>query len=95
MYDKVFLCQINVTRDCNLRCEHCYISTEKKVESKYMSEGDFKTVISQLCDFLESKPEYSSADVHVIGGEPTLLGEKFYDKLIPYANEKFSKIKGK
>ncbi|EGR3310002.1 radical SAM protein [Vibrio parahaemolyticus] len=92
MFNSTFLCQINVTRDCNLRCEHCYISTDKKVSSKYMTKDQFYQVIDQLCDFLVSNPSYLNAEVHVIGGEPSMLGEKFFKEVLPYANEKFSQI---
>jgi len=96
MTDKTFLFQINVTRDCNLRCTHCYISTEKKVESKYMSDEQFLIAIEQIVDFMvtdyENRHEYGHAEIHVIGGEPTMLGYKFFERNIPIAREKLSAI---
>lgn len=93
---KTFLLQINTTRDCNLRCTHCYISSEKKDISTFMSEDNFVDVFKKLADFLNSdyaKSEYSLADVHVIGGEPTLLGLAFYEKLMPLAREQLKGLK--
>ncbi|MFK4132059.1 radical SAM protein [Pseudomonas luteola] len=83
---RTFLCQINVTRDCNLRCTHCYISTDKKVSSQYMSEDQFISVFTNLAEFLNSpsgRDQYAIAEVHVIGGEPTMLGSEFFKSLLP------------
>lgn len=83
---RTFLCQVNVTRDCNLRCTHCYISTDKKVSSQYMENGQFVSVFENLADFLASQAgssQYSVVDIHVIGGEPTMLGYDFYKETIP------------
>lgn len=87
---KTFLLQINTTRDCNLRCTHCYISSEKKDLSGFMSEDNFVDVFSKLVDFLNSdyaRSEYGLVDIHVIGGEPTMLGYDYYAKLLPRVRE--------
>lgn len=93
---KTFLLQINTTRDCNLRCTHCYISTEKKEISRLMSESHFLSVFEQFAAFLNTpaaEEEYNLADIHVIGGEPTMLGYDFYARLLPKARELLSKVK--
>lgn len=90
---KTFLLQINTTRDCNLRCTHCYISTEKKELSRFMDEAHFTSVFTQFAEFLNTpfaKEEYSLADIHIIGGEPTMLGFDFYNRLIPLARQALS-----
>lgn len=86
---KQFLLQINVTRDCNLRCTHCYISTDKKNASKYMTEDQFLKTFADLADFFKTPKgrEYDVADIHVIGGEPTMLGVEFYQKTLPKVRE--------
>lgn len=85
--NKTFLFQVNVTRDCNLRCTHCYISTDKKVASKYMGKDQFIEVFEQIKTFLNSDHAksigYDFADIHVIGGEPTMLGIDFYQETLP------------
>lgn len=97
MSGRTFLFQVNVTRDCNLRCTHCYISSDKKAQSQFMSESEFIEVFSQIKDFLEKdsngKREYSLADIHVIGGEPTMLGVKFFENTIPKIKEMLSNVK--
>lgn len=92
---KTFLLQINTTRDCNLRCTHCYISTDKKEISQFMSDEHFLSVFEQFAAFLNSPAgdEYNLADIHVIGGEPTMLGYDFYARLLPQAREHLAKVK--
>lgn len=91
MSDRTFLFQINVTRDCNLRCTHCYISTDKKAASQFMSEPQFISTFEQIVDFMkidyDGKREYAHAEIHVIGGEPTMLGNKFFQKNMPVIRE--------
>lgn len=97
MQNRTFLFQVNVTRDCNLRCTHCYISSDKKAQSQFMSEEQFIEVFVQIKEFLkqdaEGRAEYSMADIHVIGGEPTMLGYKFFEKTMPRVRELMSEVK--
>lgn len=81
---KSLLVQFNVTRDCNLRCTHCYISQDKKRHSYSMSSSFFDSGIEGLAQFIESESgqQFSEVDVHIIGGEPTLLGIDFFREKI-------------
>jgi len=96
MSDKTFLFQLNVTRDCNLRCTHCYISTDKKAASQFVTEEQFIESFQQIVDFMkkdyEGAKQYGLAEIHVIGGEPTMLGLKFYNNTIPIIRELLSQI---
>lgn len=92
MYSGTFLCQINITRDCNLRCQHCYISTDKKAQSQFMTIEQYKQVIDQLCDFAKKRKKYKNLEIHVIGGEPTMLPYKFHQEAVSYSKEKFAKL---
>lgn len=87
--NKQFLLQINVTRDCNLRCTHCYISSDKKYESERMSDDQFIKTFEDLKAFFKSPQgkQYDIADIHVIGGEPTMLGYDFYERNLPKVRE--------
>lgn len=91
-----FLYQINVTRDCNLRCDHCYIHSDKKASSKFMSEDQFISIFEKIRDHLLSDQcgdnKYSRADIHVIGGEPCMLGIDFYRRTMPVVKSILSKI---
>ncbi len=93
---KSFLLQVNTTRDCNLRCTHCYISTEKKELSQTMTEKHFLSVFDELVTFLNTPralKTYALADVHIIGGEPTMLGLSFYQRMIPLIREKLKQVR--
>lgn len=99
MSNKTFLFQLNVTRDCNLRCTHCYISTDKKAESQYMNDAQFLETFDQIIDYMKSdyegRNEYSHAEIHIIGGEPTMLGNAFFEKNMPLVREKLKEMKQK
>jgi radical SAM protein with 4Fe4S-binding SPASM domain len=85
---KVFLFQVNVTRDCNLRCQHCYISSEMKALSNRMTVSQFLKIVKDIGEYMKnSGTETNHAEIHVIGGEPTLLGALFFDRVMPQAYE--------
>lgn len=96
MSGRAFLFQINVTRDCNLRCTHCYISTDKKASSQFMSKDQLIHIVQGAIDFLkhdaETKQEYSLADIHIIGGEPSMLGVKFFKEVMPIIKDMLSHV---
>lgn len=83
---KTFLYQINVTRDCNLRCTHCYIDSEVKKFSGKMTSPNFLKIFADIPKHMKSIG-YDHAEIHVIGGEPTMLGKDFFDDNIPAARE--------
>jgi radical SAM protein with 4Fe4S-binding SPASM domain len=79
-----FLYQANVTRKCGLRCAHCYISSKVKDESGEMSVEDLLKIVSGIADHMAVNGQ-TNAEIHVIGGEPTVLGLPFFQKAIPEA----------
>tara|TARA_Y100001972_G_scaffold34560_1_gene42892 strand:+ start:7313 stop:8500 length:1188 start_codon:yes stop_codon:yes gene_type:complete len=85
-----FLYQLNVTRRCNLRCSHCYISSDKKDISPDWSESDFLHVIGSIKEYMISdyakSRGHKKAEIHVIGGEPTELGIEFFENVLPAAH---------
>lgn len=82
--NSVFLFQINVTRDCNLRCSHCYIASEVKALSGRLSVSQFTKIVRDIGEYMVGS-EHTHAEIHVIGGEPTMLGALFYDRVMPEA----------
>lgn len=73
----------NVTRECNMKCSHCYINaTEKKLEDELSTE-EAKKVIDQI-------HKVSSPLLILSGGEP-LLRQDIYE-LIEYGTKKGLKI---
>ncbi len=80
--EKTFLYQINVTRDCNLRCTHCYIHSDVKANSKTMVDEQILHIAKGIVEHMK-KINYRHAEIHFVGGEPTMLGLEFFKKNIP------------
>ncbi len=59
------LFHINVTRQCQLACSHCYIDQEIRDNDTAMSAAKMQEIADVIGD--------THADVHIIGGEPTLV----------------------
>ena len=73
----------NVTRECNMKCSHCYINaTEKKLEDELSTE-EAKNLIDQIY-------EVSSPLLILSGGEP-LLRQDIYE-FIEYGTKKGLKM---
>ncbi len=77
-----WLYQINLTRRCNLRCAHCYIETGVRKAGGTMTREDFLRVIRGIAGHIDGR---GRADIHVTGGEPTLLGAGFFADVMPGA----------
>ena len=73
----------NVTRECNLKCSHCYINAaDKKLEGELSTE-EGKRLIDQICEI--SKPL-----LVLSGGEPLLRSDIY--ELIQYGSSKGLKM---
>ncbi|MBV6633898.1 MAG: radical SAM protein [Alphaproteobacteria bacterium] len=81
---KTYLYQVNITRDCNLRCTHCYIHSDVKKASGKMAPQNFRKIFADIGEHM-SQIGYDHAEIHVIGGEPTILGLPFFEENIPPA----------
>lgn len=84
--EKTYLYQINVTRDCNLRCTHCYIHSDVKANSKTMNDEQIMHIGAGIIEHMK-KINYGHAEIHFVGGEPTMLGLEFFKKNIPVFKE--------
>ncbi|WP_172403048.1 radical SAM protein [Pseudomonas putida] len=84
-----FLFQINVTRRCDMRCSHCYILSDKKDKSPDMTEAEFLHVVQGIVEHMQADhnfaQRYNHVDIHVIGGEPSMLGVPFFESVLPKA----------
>lgn len=83
---RTFLFQVNVTRDCNLRCSHCYIASEVKALSNRMTVSQFLKIIRDIGEFMLTAKN-THAEIHIVGGEPTMLGAKFFHRVMEEAYE--------
>ncbi len=73
----------NVTRECNMKCSHCYINaTDKKLDDE-LTTKEAKNVIDQI-------HQVSSPLLILSGGEPLLRQDIF--ELIEYGSKKGLKI---
>jgi radical SAM protein with 4Fe4S-binding SPASM domain len=73
----------NVTRECNLKCSHCYINAaDKKLENELTTE-EGKRLIDQIC-------ETSHPLLVLSGGEPLLRPDVY--ELIQYGSNKGLKM---
>ncbi len=73
----------NVTRECNMKCSHCYINaTDKKLEDE-LTTKEAKTVIDQIY-------QVSNPLLILSGGEPLLRSDIF--ELIEYGSKKGLKM---
>jgi radical SAM protein with 4Fe4S-binding SPASM domain len=82
MAHRTFLYHVNVTRDCNLRCTHCYISSIVKKHSGEMERQNVINIAHGIVKHME-RIGYDLAEIHLIGGEPTQLGVDFFEYVIP------------
>ncbi len=69
----------NYTRTCNLKCRHCYSSSEAKIYENELTTDEAKAFIDDLADFKVPVILFS-------GGEP-LIRKDFFE-LAAYAREK-------
>lgn len=90
---ETFLYQINVTRDCNIRCSHCYISSETKANSRFMRADRFLSIIDQIVAHLQTADQYQHGEIHVVGGEPGMLGAAFFRDVVPEARRRLVSAK--
>lgn len=86
MDKQTYLYQINVTRDCNLRCTHCYIHSDVKAASKNMVDEQIMQIAHGIVEHMK-KIKYTHAEIHFVGGEPTMLGLDFFKNNIPKFKE--------
>jgi radical SAM protein with 4Fe4S-binding SPASM domain len=79
---KTYLYQINLTRDCNLRCTHCYISSLVKKVSGEMERENVVKIARGIVEHMATI-DHDFAEIHLIGGEPTMLGPDFFEDVVP------------
>ena len=65
------LYHINVTRQCNLGCSHCYIELEIRDRKDILSPDQFSEIMIAIRDLFQE--DRRPPDIHIIGGEPTLV----------------------
>ncbi len=71
---------IKPTMSCNMRCKHCF-------NGDVLNASDMLD-IDTVCDFIEAAcKEYKDVKVTFHGGEPTLAGLNFYEKMFDFQSK--------
>jgi len=65
--------QITPNRNCNIRCDHCFISNRHKAITSHMSLGLYKRSLDVCMEFSKRIPSMEEADIVLMGGELALL----------------------
>ncbi|WP_210498839.1 hypothetical protein [Vibrio crassostreae] len=87
---------ITTNRDCNLRCNHCYITKQEKANNAdRMSLEIFKRTFDQVDKLLTVDSSLTEVEWELIGGEPTQMPFEFWEEALPYALEQSAQINKK
>jgi radical SAM protein with 4Fe4S-binding SPASM domain len=73
----------NVTRECNMKCSHCYINATQKKLNNELTTKEAKNLMNQIC-------QVSAPLLILSGGEPLLRPDIF--ELINYGSKKGLKM---
>jgi radical SAM protein with 4Fe4S-binding SPASM domain len=88
MFETVQEIILKVTRDCNLRCQYCYIRHKDDYRGERMSLDTFQQLIAQvITDKQKNMRLFSPENLQIVfhGGEPTLLGLERTKQFVDYA----------
>ena len=80
----------HMTESCNFRCDYCYATWGDGCHTPelHRQPGAVEELIERLADYffsdndLRSDMHYESVRLNFAGGEPMLLGSRFYDALL-------------
>lgn len=80
---------LKVTRDCNLRCEYCYIKNKDHFKGEMIEFDLFKETIERIIKerIVQQQPDVFNLIFH--GGEPTLASKEHMTKMFIYADKRF------
>lgn len=79
---------LKVTRDCNLRCEYCYIKNKDHFKGEMIDFELFKETIERIVKEKKGYEDEFSLVFH--GGEPTLTSKEHMTKMLSYADRRFT-----
>lgn len=83
---------IVTNRNCNLRCKHCFVSSELFEDKNQMSQETFRKAYEQLFRIIETAPKLKFLNVETLGGEITMMPYEFWESMIPFALEQHDKL---
>ena len=95
MFETVNEIVLKVTRDCNLRCQYCYIKDKDHYKDEKMSLATFQKLIDRIvADKQKDKRDFPQQNFQITfhGGEPTLLGVETLTRFADYALSKIPNL---
>ncbi|MFC1696812.1 radical SAM protein [Nanoarchaeota archaeon] len=85
---------ISVTNECNNACDYCYLSCNKKVNSKFISIDTVKQILKKYANYLKNlSQEECFLTIVWHGGEPLLAGRKFFKDVLKIQKDISNKYK--
>lgn len=92
MFANVGMLILKVTRDCNLRCNYCFVKNKEKYTGELMDYDLFKRIVKKIVeDRIKNNSIGKRFDFVFHGGEPLLLGKSRLHKMLNYVSETFSR----
>ncbi|MBI5190640.1 MAG: radical SAM protein [Nitrospirae bacterium] len=75
---------IQTTLNCNLRCNYCYHDDNNLSSNNKIDLIMSKEIIEKIVSYRKHNDMNGAINITFHGGEPLLLGHKYYDKLLSY-----------
>jgi len=76
---------LKLTRDCNLRCDYCYLKEKDLYRGEKMDFNLYKKIIDRIIkDRILSNPD-NPISITFHGGEPTMVGVDLLSNMLQYA----------
>lgn len=83
---------LKVTKDCNLRCEYCYVKNKDAHRGEVIKFETLQDIIKRVAFDRIKTQNKEKVNITLHGGEPTIIGKKnlykFFDFITSYLTEK-------
>jgi uncharacterized protein len=92
MFENANMLVLKLTRDCNLRCDYCYIHNKDAYKGERISYELYQKIIDRICSDkikIDAKENKESFSLIFHGGEPLLTDKLTLAKMFDYASRQF------
>jgi len=90
MFAQANMLVLKLTRDCNLRCEYCYIRHKDDYRGERIDFDLYKDIINRIIkDRLKAETNNQKFSIIFHGGEPLLMDLDQLSRMFEYARKKF------
>lgn len=81
---------LKITKDCNLRCNYCYVRNKDDYKDEKIDFELYKKIIDKIVeDKLKSESNERKFSLVLHGGEPLIVGKELLSKMLCYARDQF------